>query len=101
MLYQQAIREILFDSGVKDIAENCKICIPNEYCNHIDKACKFILRVNIEFKINLELSVKAAPYDLQNLNSHYNMILSRQFIKDSSLAFHFPSHFLRQPTLRN
>jgi len=94
------LEKFLVDSGVKEIAENCKVCVPNGYCSHIAKAYIFDLFVNNEFKINIKLIVKAAPYDLQHLTFRYDMILSRQFIKDNSLVVHFPSHFLNAADIK-
>ena len=32
------LEKLLVDSGVEEIADNCKVCIPNGFCSHITKA---------------------------------------------------------------
>ena len=68
------LEKLLVDSGVEEIADNCKVYLPNGFCSHITKAYVFDLFVNNEFKINIKLVVKAAPYELQNLKFRYDMI---------------------------
>ena len=54
------LERLLVDSGVEEIADRCKVCIPNGFCSHITKSYVFELFVNNEFKINIKLIVKAA-----------------------------------------
>ena len=73
--------------------EKCRLCMPlgNNCIDLDDRRYLFKLHVINEFKVNKEISIIATP-----INTDYDIIINRQFIKENSLVFDFPSHFMSE-----
>jgi transposase InsO family protein len=72
---------------------SCRVCMPiGNSCVEIDNR-KYLFKLHVinEFKVKKEIFIIATP-----INTNYDIIINRQFIKENSLVLDFPSHFMNE-----